>query len=47
LGKVVGAALLVIGCLLATLLAVRESPVLESALTYLRDHIVGERGFLP
>jgi hypothetical protein len=46
-GKVVGVALLVTGCALATVLAFVGSPPLEAALTYLRDHIVGERGFLP
>jgi hypothetical protein len=46
-GKVVGVALLVTGCLLATILSFVASPDLESALVYLRDHIVGERGFLP
>jgi len=47
-GKVVGGGLIVVGCLLATLASFSgDDSGLATAVTYLKDHILGEGGFLP
>jgi hypothetical protein len=47
IGKAVGAALIVAGCLLATVVAWTGQPTLKAVLTFLQDHVLGEGGFLP
>ena len=46
-GKVVGVVLLLIGSALATFIAVNENPTLVAALSFLKDNMLGARGFLP
>ncbi len=49
IGKFIGGILIIAGCLLATVVAVMTDPPsgLESLVTFIRENILGEKGFMP
>ena len=46
-GKVIGAGLLILGCLFATLAATTDSPGMIATRDYIKDNILGKVGFWP
>ena len=47
MGKVFGAALLILGCLTATLYAIADWSWAESFTGFLTENVLGSKGFLP
>ncbi|MCI0632286.1 MAG: fibronectin type III domain-containing protein [Phycisphaerales bacterium] len=47
MGKVVGTILLVLGCVLATLYSITDSPAIGRGVEFLKNNVLGEAGFLP
>ncbi|MDA0831820.1 MAG: hypothetical protein O2955_12775 [Planctomycetota bacterium] len=46
-GKLCGAGLIAIGCLLATTISISEFPMIKTALDYLKNNVLGDGGLLP
>ena len=46
-GKAIGTLLLLAGCVLATILQFKQNESVDAAFSFLRDNILGSKGFLP
>jgi Domain of unknown function (DUF6754) len=46
-GKLIGGGLIVVGCLVATLLSLTGNETFQTVVSFLRDNVLGDKGFAP